>query len=275
VAPELLRALGCEVIELYCEVDGRFPNHHPDPAEPGNLEDLRARVREEQADLGLAFDGDGDRLGVVTSSGEIVWPDRLMMLFSRDIVGRNPGADVLFDVKCSRHLGALISEYGGRPIMWKTGHSHMKAKMKETGALLAGEFSGHIFFGERWYGFDDALYSAARLLEIVGSEGQTLDELMAEFPFAVMTPELKITTTEQEKFDIVERLARRGDFGGGTITAIDGIRVDYVDGWGLIRPSNTSPVLVLRFEADDQAALARIQSIFRQQLHGVAPALTF
>jgi phosphomannomutase / phosphoglucomutase len=275
VAPELLRALGCDVIELYCEVDGHFPNHHPDPAEPDNLEHLRARVRDEQADLGLAFDGDGDRLGVVTSSGEIVWPDRLMMLFSRDIVGRNPGADILFDVKCSRHLGALVSEYGGRPIMWKTGHSHMKAKLKETGALLAGEFSGHIFFGERWYGFDDALYSAARLLEIVGGEGQTLDELMAEFPLAVMTPELKIPTTEKDKFDIVERLARRGDFGGGTITAIDGIRVDYDDGWGLIRPSNTSPVLVLRFEADDPAALARIQSVFRQQLRGVAPSLTF
>jgi phosphomannomutase / phosphoglucomutase len=275
VAPALLSALGCEVVPIYCDVDGTFPNHHPDPAETKNLEDLIERVKIEQADVGLAFDGDGDRLGVVTSSGAIVWPDRLMMLFSRDIVGRNPGADIIFDVKCSRHLSAIISEYGGRPIMWKTGHSHMKAKLRETGALLAGEFSGHICFGERWYGFDDALYSAARLLEIVAGEGQTLDQLVSEFPSTFMTPEIKVHTTEQEKFGIVERLTTEADFGDGTITSIDGIRVDYADGWGLIRPSNTSPVLTLRFEADDEDALARIQEIFQNQLQRVAPALTF
>ncbi len=171
--PRLISELGCEVVPLYCEVDGNFPNHHPDPADPANLQDLITVVKAEKADLGLAFDGDGDRLGLVTERGDIIWPDKLLMLFARDIVGRNPGADIIFDVKCSRHLNSLISEYGGRPIMWKTGHSHMKAKLKETGALLAGEFSGHICFGERWYGFDDALYSAARLLEIVGGESKS------------------------------------------------------------------------------------------------------
>jgi phosphomannomutase / phosphoglucomutase len=275
VAPEMLQALGCEVVPLYCDVDGTFPNHHPDPAEERNLADLISRVQAEGADLGLAFDGDGDRLGVVTNSGAIVWPDRLLMLFARDIVGRNPGADIIFDVKCSRHLSTLVSNLGGRPIMWKTGHSHMKAKLKETGALLAGEFSGHICFAERWYGFDDALYSAARLLEIVGSEGQSLDELVATIPNAFMTPEIKVHTTEKEKFAIVERLATDGDFGAGTVTSIDGIRVDYADGWGLIRPSNTSPVLTLRFEADDQAALTRIQRIFQTQLQRISPALEF
>jgi phosphomannomutase / phosphoglucomutase len=211
----------------------------------------------------------------VTNTGEIIWPDKLLMLFSRDIVGRNPGADIIFDVKCSRHLNAIISEYGGRPIMWKTGHSHMKAKLKETGALLAGEFSGHICFGERWYGFDDALYTAARLLEIVGSESRRVDKLFAEFPVAFMTPEIKVATTESAKFSIMERLGKEGDFGDGTLTTIDGIRVDYPDGWGLVRPSNTSPVLTLRFEADTQAALDRIQRVFRQQLAKIDSGLKF
>ncbi len=275
VAPRLLNELGCEVVPLYCDVDGDFPNHHPDPADPANLDDLITVVKAEKADLGLAFDGDGDRLGVVTNAGEIVWPDKLLMLFSRDIVGRNPGADVIYDVKCSRHLNTIISEFGGRPIMWKTGHSHMKAKLKETGALLAGEFSGHVCFGERWFGFDDAIYSAARLLEILGAESQTAQELFSEFPITFSTPEIKIATTERRKFEIIDRLARDGDFGDGTVTSIDGIRVDYPDGFGLIRPSNTSPVLTLRFEGDGQAALDRIQGVFRAQLSKIDASLTF
>ena len=273
IAPRLLKELGCEVIPLYCDVDGDFPNHHPDPADPKNLVDLIAVVKDEKADLGLAFDGDGDRLGVVTGSGEIIWPDKLLMLFAQDIVGRNPGADIIYDVKCSRHLNNLISEYGGRPIMWRTGHSHMKAKLKETGALLAGEFSGHICFGERWYGFDDALYSAARLLEIIGAENKSVDELFKQFPVTFSTPELKIETTESEKFKIVEALSERADFGDGTITSIDGVRVDFADGWGLIRASNTSPVLTLRFEADGQTALSRIKGLFQTQLSLIDPEL--
>ncbi len=275
IAPRLISELGCEVVPLYCEVDGNFPNHHPDPADPSNLRDLITVVKAEKAHLGLAFDGDGDRLGLVTERGEIIWPDKLLMLFARDIVGRNPGADIIFDVKCSRHLNSLISEYGGRPIMWKTGHSHMKAKLKETGALLAGEFSGHICFGERWYGFDDALYSAARLLEILGAESKSVSELFAEFPATFSTPELKINTTDSAKFAVMDRLSKEGNFGDGTITAIDGVRVDYPDGWGLVRPSNTSPVLTLRFEADGQTSLDRIQNIFREQLKKIDPKLAF
>jgi phosphomannomutase/phosphoglucomutase len=275
LAPELIAQLGCEVVPLYCDVDGDFPNHHPDPAEPANLEDLITVVKAEQADVGLAFDGDGDRLGVVTSSGEIIWPDKLLMLYAQDIVGRNPGADIIYDVKCSRHLNSLISDLGGRPIMWKTGHSHVKAKLKETGALLAGEFSGHICFGERWYGFDDALYAAARLLEILGGTDASADELFSQFPITYSTPELKIPTSEQAKFEIIQRLAIDGDFGDGTITTIDGLRVDYADGWGLVRPSNTSPVLSLRFEADGQEALDRIQNLFQAQLDTIDPGLRF
>jgi phosphomannomutase / phosphoglucomutase len=275
VAPRLIEALGCEVVPLYCDVDGTFPNHHPDPAVAETLDDLITVVKAEKADLGLAFDGDGDRLGVVTASGQIIWPDKLLMLFARDIVSRNPGADIIYDVKCSRHLNSIISELGGRPIMWKTGHSHMKAKLKQTGALLAGEFSGHICFGERWYGFDDALYSAARLLEILGAESATPDEVFAEFPVTFMTPEIKVETTEEKKFEIMAQLKQSGDFGDGTLTDIDGIRIDYPDGWGLIRPSNTSPVLTLRFEADGQAALDRIQQVFQAQLQAISPELSF
>lgn len=275
LAPRLLEELGCEVVPLYCDIDGDFPNHHPDPAEPENLEDLITVVADEKADLGLAFDGDGDRVGVVTGSGEIIWPDKLLMLFAQDIVGRNPGADIIYDVKCSRHLNNLISDYGGRPIMWRTGHSHMKAKLKETGALLAGEFSGHICFGERWYGFDDALYSAARLLEILGSQSQSADEVFSQFPVTYATPELKIETTESRKFEVVDQLARDGEFGDGTITSIDGVRVDFSDGFGLLRASNTSPVLSLRFEADGQSALDRIQTVFQDQLRKIDPELKF
>lgn len=273
LAPMLVEELGCDVIPLYCEVDGDFPNHHPDPGKPANLADLIARVQAEKADIGLAFDGDGDRLGVVTNSGKIIWPDRLLMLFARDVVSRNPGADVLYDVKCSRRLAGVISEAGGRPIMWKTGHSLMKAKMKETGALLAGEMSGHIFFGERWYGFDDGLYSAARLLEILGIEDRHSDEVFEDFPEDISTPELNVEVTEDTKFGLVERLGKEGRFGDGNISTIDGIRVDYADGWGLCRASNTTPMLVLRFEAETEEALERIKQIFREQLQTVAPDL--
>ena len=273
LAPMLIEELGCEVIPIYCEVDGDFPNHHPDPGKPANLADLIARVKTEGADIGIAFDGDGDRLGVVTNSGKIIWPDRLMMLFARDVVSRNPGADVLYDVKCSRRLAGVISEAGGRPIMWKTGHSLMKAKMKETGALLAGEMSGHIFFGERWYGFDDGLYSAARLLEILGIEDRHSDEVFEDFPEDISTPELNVEVTESSKFDIIARLGETGDFGDGNISTIDGIRVDYADGWGLCRASNTTPVLVLRFEAETEDALERIKAVFRNQLKKAAPDL--
>jgi phosphomannomutase/phosphoglucomutase len=275
MAPRLLEEMGCDVIPLYCDVDGDFPNHHPDPADPENLQDLITVVQAEQADLGLAFDGDGDRLGLVTASGEIIWPDKMMMLFAQDIVSRNPGADIIYDVKCSRHLNSLISESGGRPIMWKTGHSHIKAKIKETGALLGGEFSGHICFAERWYGFDDAIYSAARLLEIISAEHKSVDDLFAQFPVTVNTPEIKVATTDQEKFQIIGRLSNEADFGDGTITDIDGLRVDYPDGWGLIRASNTSPVLTLRFEADDEPTLERIQDLFQERLVAVDPSLKF
>ncbi|WP_312846272.1 phosphomannomutase/phosphoglucomutase [Marinobacter arenosus] len=274
LAPMLVEELGCEVVPLYCDVDGDFPNHHPDPGKPANLADLIARVKQEKADIGLAFDGDGDRLGVVTNSGKIIWPDRLLMLFARDVVSRNPGADVLYDVKCSRRLAGVISEAGGRPIMWKTGHSLMKAKMKETGALLAGEMSGHIFFGERWYGFDDGLYSAARLLEILGVEDRHSDEVFEDFPEDISTPELNVEVTESSKFAIIERLGQEGNFGDGNISTIDGIRVDYADGWGLCRASNTTPVLVLRFEAETEQGLERIKGVFREQLHKAAPDVT-
>jgi phosphomannomutase/phosphoglucomutase len=273
--PQILEAIGCEVLPLYCDVDGDFPNHHPDPSDPANLKDLGTIVRAEGADLGIALDGDGDRLGAVDERGAILWPDRLLMLFARDIVGRNPGTDVLFDVKCSRHLNGVIAEYGGRPIMGRTGHSHLKARMKETGALLGGEFSGHICFGERWYGFDDGLYSAARLVEVVGGEAGTTSEIFAGFPDAVSTPEVKVTTTEEAKFAIMDRLTASDAFAGADITSIDGLRIDYPDGWGLVRASNTGPVLTLRFEADDRAALARIGERFRTALQEVDGSLDF
>ncbi|MDN6319272.1 MAG: phosphomannomutase/phosphoglucomutase [Marinobacter sp.] len=273
LGPMLIEELGCEVIPLYCEVDGDFPNHHPDPGKPANLADLIEKVKAEGADLGVAFDGDGDRLGLVTNTGKIIWPDRLLMLFARDVVSRNPGADVLYDVKCSRRLAGVITEAGGRPIMWKTGHSLMKAKMKETGALLAGEMSGHVFFAERWYGFDDGLYSAARLLEILGIEDRHSDEVFEDFPEDISTPELNVEATESSKFTIVEQLSQEGDFGDGNISNIDGVRVDYADGWGLCRASNTTPMLALRFEAETDEALERIKDVFRVQLKKVAPDL--
>ncbi|KQB53470.1 phosphoglucomutase [Pseudomonas endophytica] len=273
IAPQLLQALGCEVIPLFCEVDGHFPNHHPDPGKPENLVDLIAKVNETNADVGLAFDGDGDRVGVVTNKGTMVFPDRLLMLFAQDVLERNPAAEIIFDVKCTRRLTPLINEYGGRPLMWKTGHSLIKKKMKETGALLAGEMSGHIFFKERWFGFDDGIYSAARLLEILSKQSMTAEDLFETFPNDISTPEINIDVTDESKFSIIDALhdAQWGE--NAELTSIDGVRVDYPNGWGLVRASNTTPVLVLRFEADNEAELQRIKAVFHAQLKRVAPDL--
>ena len=265
-APEALEALGCEVVPLFTEVDGTFPNHHPDPGDMKNLVDLIARVKEEKADLGLAFDGDGDRVGVVTPSGEVVFPDILLMALAEDMVSRNPGAKVIFDVKCTGSLFDVVRKAGGEPEMWQTGHSLIKARMKETGALLAGEMSGHIFFAEDWYGFDDALVAAARILGIVSRFDGDADALFAGYPALCTTPEINIEVTEENKFSIVEYLQSEADFGEGTRCTIDGIRMDYADGWGLCRASNTSPKLVLRFEADNDDALQRIRQLFEQNV---------
>ena len=275
LGPKLISALGCEVIPLFCEIDGNFPNHHPDPAEPENLQDLVTAVKTHNADVGLAFDGDGDRLGIVTPQGEIIWPDKMMMLFAQDIISRNPNTPVIFDVKCSKHLERIIREAGGEPIMWKTGHSHIKAKIKQTQAAFAGEFSGHICFGERWYGFDDALYTAARLLELLSQTDLDVDTVFAQYPVTYSTPEIKIHTTETRKFEVMDELVANNGFADGRLTTIDGIRVDFDDRWGLIRPSNTSPVLSLRFEADTADALERVQDEFQAQLSKVDSTLTF
>ena len=268
-APELYRRLGCEVTELYCEVDGHFPNHHPDPSQPDNLADLQRALAAGKGELGLAFDGDGDRLGVVTKNGKIIYPDRQLMLFAADVLARNPGAEVIFDVKSTRHLFSWIRSHGGRPLLWKTGHSFIKQKLRETGAPLAGEMSGHFFFKERWYGFDDGLYAGARLLEILSRErdpGAVLEAL----PDAISTPELHLKLAEGENYALIDRLKAGARFGGAReVIAIDGLRVEYADGFGLARPSNTTPVVVLRFEADDVAALERIQEDFRRAILAV------
>ena len=271
VAPLLLRALGCEVIELYCEVDGHFPNHHPDPSQMENLEDLIHAVKRHKADLGLAFDGDGDRLALVDGDGKVIWPDRQMMLYAKDVLSRNPGAVILFDIKCSRDLAEFISEHGGQPLMWKTGHSLIKRKMKETGALLAGEMSGHIFFKERWFGFDDALYTAARLLEVLSADGQSVAAVFQALPDAVSTPELRVDLQEGAQTVFMSRLMELADLKGAVLTTIDGLRADFADGWGLVRASNTTPSLILRFEADTEAALKRIKEEFRTLMHSVNP----
>jgi phosphomannomutase/phosphoglucomutase len=268
-APHILRAIGHDVIELYCEIDGDFPNHHPDPSDEKNLVDLIEAVQDEDADLGLAFDGDGDRLGVVDSQGNIIWPDRQMILFARDVLSRNPGAKIIYDVKCSKSLADDITANGGEAIMARTGHSLIKSKMQETGALLAGEMSGHIFFKERWYGFDDALYSAARLLEILVNAGQSPDEVFAAIPGGVATPELRLDMSEQAHAPFMEKVLSTADFADANTTTIDGLRVDFENGWGLIRASNTTPCLVLRFEGDDAAALEEIKGKFRQLLLNV------
>ncbi|MGH8578985.1 MAG: phosphomannomutase/phosphoglucomutase [Gammaproteobacteria bacterium] len=273
VAPQLLRALGHDVVELFCDVDGRFPNHHPDPSQPENLHALIERVKEDRADLGLAFDGDGDRLGVVDGQGNILWPDRQMMLFARDLLKRNPGATVIFDVKCSNHLRRVIQQAGGTPLMWKTGHSLIKSKMKETGALLAGEMSGHIFFKERWYGFDDALYAAARLLEILVEQSKPAAAVFAELPGGVATPELRLDMPEERHAQFMHDLVSSAQFETGEVFTVDGLRVDFKDGWGLVRASNTTPCLVLRFEGDHQAALKTVQERFKEKLLALDPTL--
>ena len=266
VAPQLLRALGHDVIELYCDVDGNFPNHQPDPSQPENLQPLIDKVKEEQADLGFAFDGDGDRLGVVDEQGKIIWPDRQLMLLAKDVLSREPGKPIIFDVKCSRYLKAIIESNGGQPLMWKTGHSLIKRKMKEVNAPLAGEMSGHIFFKERWYGFDDAIYTAARLLEVLMNAKAKPSETFAEMPEGLSTPELRIDLPESAHQSFMTDLQGKMSFEGAEVIDIDGYRVEFSDGWGLIRPSNTTPCLVLRFEAEDQQALDRIQGDFRKVL---------
>ncbi len=273
-APELFRRLGCTVIELFCEVDGTFPNHHPDPSKPENLRDLIAKLKDSDAELGLAFDGDGDRLGVVTKSGKIIFPDRQLMLFAADVLSRNPGAEVIFDVKCTRNLFPWIRKHGGKPVLWKTGHSLIKAKLKESGAPLAGEMSGHMFFKDRWYGFDDGMYAGARMLELlsrVANPSATLEAL----PDSISTPELNVALErEGENHRLIAELQKSAKFEGASeILTIDGLRVEYPDGFGLMRASNTTPVIVLRFEADSDAALARIREDFRRVLQAARPGL--
>ncbi|MBY0267241.1 MAG: phosphomannomutase/phosphoglucomutase [Burkholderiales bacterium] len=270
-APELYQRLGCTVQELFCEVDGKFPNHHPDPSQPHNLEDLIAALKKGDAELGLAFDGDGDRLGVVTRSGKIIYPDRQLMLFAADVLSRVPGGEVIFDVKCTRHLFGWIRKHGGKPLLWKTGHSFIKQKLRETGAPLAGEMSGHIFFKERWYGFDDGLYAGARLLEIL-SRSDNPSAMLEALPDSVSTPELQWQLNEGENYALMTLLQNTAKFPDAQeIITIDGLRVEYADGFGLARPSNTTPIIVLRFEADNAGALARIQADFRRALLGIRP----
>jgi len=270
-AAELYRRLGCEVLELYCEVDGRFPNHHPDPSHPENLKDLIALVRKEGAELGFAFDGDGDRLGVVTAEGRIIYPDRQLMLFAQDVLSRRPGAEIIYDVKSTRNLAPWIRRHGGIPSLWKTGHSLIKARMRERGAALAGEMSGHVFFVERWYGFDDAQYAGARLLEILSKTKDATATLNA-LPDSISTPELHLKLAEGEPHRLIDLLQKSASFPGATeVIRLDGLRVEYADGFGLARASNTTPVIVLRFEADDEAGLGRIKSEFRRVMLAAKP----
>lgn len=270
-APKLYRDLGCEVTELFCEVDGNFPNHHPDPSMPENLQDLIHALKTSDADIGLAFDGDGDRLGVVTKNGDIIYADRQLMLFAADVLSRNPGGQIIFDVKCTRNLAPWIEKHGGQPIMWKTGHSFIKRKLSETGALLAGEMSGHFFFKERWYGFDDALYAGARLLELI-SHLPDISTAFDALPDTINTPELHINLKEGENYVLIAQLQQTARFtDADRVITIDGLRVEYADGFGLMRSSNTTPVIVLRFEADNEAAILRIQQDFRQNILQAKP----
>ncbi|MEM7027227.1 MAG: phosphomannomutase/phosphoglucomutase [Pseudomonadota bacterium] len=270
LAPQLLNAIGHDVIEMYCDVDGRFPNHHPDPSQPENMQDLIEKVKAENADIGFAFDGDGDRLGIVDANGSIIWPDRQMMLLAKDVLSRNAGAPIIYDVKCSRYLKAVIEASGGKPLMWKTGHSLIKSKMKEVEAPLAGEMSGHIFFKERWYGFDDALYTAARFIEIFTNAKRKPSEMFDELPDGVSTPELRLPMPESEHGSFMVTLIQvLENSPGGEVSDIDGVRIEYEDGWGLARPSNTSPNIVMRFEGENEAALQRIQGVFKDAVLSV------
>ena len=273
VAPALFKGLGCDIVPLYCEVDGNFPNHHPDPSKPENLADVIRALKETDAEIGIAFDGDGDRLGVVTKDGEIIFPDRQLMLFAADVLSRVPGGEIVYDVKCTRLLAPWILEHGGKPVMWQTGHALIKKKLKETGAPLAGEMSGHVFFKERWYGFDDGLYTGARLLEIL-SRAANANPVLKALPNATSTPELNIKMAEGEPFTLLEKLKAQASFKEAReVITIDGLRVEYADGFGLARPSNTTPVVVLRFEADNPQALERIQADFRRELAAAWPGI--
>ncbi len=269
VVPEVLSALGCEVIPLFCDVDGRFPNHHPDPTVEENLLDLKKAVLTHQADIGLAFDGDADRLGFVTEQAEMIWPDRLMMLYAREVLSRNPGATIVYDVKCSTHLEEVILSAGGVAKMCPTGHSIVKAVMREENAALAGEMSGHLFFKDRWYGFDDALYSACRLLELISASPLTVSEQFQAIPNSINTPEIKIDISDEEKFLFMERFSKLAHFPGARIVTIDGMRVEFPNGWGLLRASNTTPCLVARFEATDELSLNKIKLLFKEQMQSI------
>jgi len=275
VAPRLFEELGCRVIPLYCDLDGNFPHHGPDPSKVENLQDLIKKVQESQAHLGVAFDGDGDRLAVVTPTGEIIWPDRLLMLFAKDILARNPGADVVFDVKSSRQLNAVISSNGGRPIMWKTGHAPMRAKVMESGALVGGEYSGHIFIKDRWFGFDDGMYAAARLIEIMSLRDESLDEIFAEFPPQCITPEYRVPVPEDVKFELVKQLIAEGDFGDAKLITLDGLRVEFQYGWGLVRASNTGAELTLRFEAESEDQIHSLKALFTREIRKIDGTIEF
>ena len=273
LATELFTRLGCNVTELFCDVDGNFPNHHPDPSKPENLVDLQKAMNENHLDIGLAFDGDGDRVGILDDKQNILWADRQMMLYSADVLKRKPGALIIFDIKSTSNLASYIKNLGGEPLMWKTGHSFIKAKMKETGAELAGEMSGHIFFKERWFGFDDGLYSAARMLEIVSQHDESSSEIFEALPDGFNTPELQIDFEEGEHYKFMTKFIDNAKFENADTVTIDGIRVNYAEGWGLIRPSNTTPCLVLRFEANDENTLTTIQNTFREQLLAIDSTL--
>ncbi|WP_277188060.1 phosphomannomutase/phosphoglucomutase [Caballeronia sp. BR00000012568055] len=264
LAPKLFKALGCELVELFTEIDGNFPNHHPDPAHVENLQDVIKALKETDAEVGFAFDGDGDRLGVVTKDGQVIYPDRQLMLFAQEVLSRNKGGQIIYDVKCTRNLAKWVRDQGGEPVMWKTGHSLVKAKLRETGAPLAGEMSGHVFFKDRWYGFDDGLYTGARLLEILSRVADP-SKLLNDLPDSLSTPELQIKMEEGENVKLISALQKNAKFtGADDVLTIDGLRVEYPDGFGLARSSNTTPVVVMRFEADNEAALKRIQEDFRR-----------
>lgn len=273
LAPQVFKKLGCAVETLFCKFDGEFPNHEPDPGVESNLQALIETVKKTGADMGLALDGDGDRLVVVTSSGRVIWPDQLLMIFAKETISRHPGCDVIYDVKCTRYLAQAISRYGGHPVMWKTGHSSIKTKMHTSGAPLGGEYSGHIFFKERWFGFDDGIYAAARLLEIMSLRDQSLDDMLDDLPKAVATGEIRIPVTEASKFRIIQQLIDTGDFPSGKKITIDGLRVDFPTGWGLARASNTSAALTLRFEADNETAIGVLKTLFQRELHKIDPLL--
>lgn len=273
IAPQLFRALGCEVVSLWCEIDGNFPNHHPNPSESENMQDLIAAVKANKADIGLAFDGDADRIGVVTDVGEIIWPDRQMMLFASDLLSRNPGGKIVFDVKSTNHLGSVIKELGGVPVLWKTGHSVMKAKMIEENAILAGEMSGHIFFDDNWYGFDDGLYVGARMLQLLAAHEDSLSKIFSRFPAGINTPELQVKMADDIKFSYIEKLKRTVQIPNANINYIDGLRIEYPFGWALIRASNTTPCLTLRFEADTEYHLKYIKDTVVELMLAASPSL--